>query len=97
VPRLHNLEWDPREEHEVIFPHAWVFHPMAAAVLAFMNTLAIEPPIKPGAPDPYEPPKPGELRAQEQIQLGVITQFVTTLVKSDELEPPATGFDHQSG
>jgi hypothetical protein len=69
---------------------------MAAAVLAFMNTLAIEPPIKPGAPDPYKPPKPGELRAQEHIQLGVITQFITTLVKSHDPEPPATGFDHQS-
>ena len=32
VPHLHNLEWDPREEHEVDFPHAWVVHPMAAAV-----------------------------------------------------------------
>jgi arylsulfatase A-like enzyme len=95
-PRLHNLEWDPREEHQVDFPHAWVFHPMAAAVLAFMNTLAIEAPIKPGTPDPYEPPKPGQLRAEEHIQLGLITQFITTLVKSDELAPPATGFDHQS-
>jgi arylsulfatase len=79
MPRLHNLEWDPREEHEVDFPHAWVVHPMAAAVGAFMKTLAIEPPIKPGAPDPYQPPKPGELRPEEHIQLGVITQFVTTL------------------
>jgi hypothetical protein len=32
---------------------------MAAAVSAFMKTLAIEPPIKPGVPDPYLPPKPG--------------------------------------
>jgi arylsulfatase A-like enzyme len=59
LPRLHNLEWDPREEHEVDFPHAWVCHPMAAAVLMFLRTLAIEPPIKPGTPDPYVPPKAG--------------------------------------
>ena len=23
MPRLYNLEWDPREEHEVDFPHGW--------------------------------------------------------------------------
>jgi arylsulfatase A-like enzyme len=98
APHIHNLEWDPREEHEIDFPHAWVFHPMAAAVAAFMQTLALEPPIKPGSPDPYEPPKPGELRAEEHIQLGVITQIVTTLVRShDEAQPPHTGFEHQSG
>ena len=98
MPHLHNLEWDPREEHEVDFPHAWVVHPMAAAVAAFMKTLAIEPPIKPGIPDPYQPPKPGELRPEEHIQLGIITQFVTTLVKShDEPPPPHTGLGHHSG
>ena len=60
-PHLHNLEWDLREEHQVDFPHAWVLHPMAAAVGAFLRTLATEPPIKPGTPDPYLPPRPGEL------------------------------------
>jgi hypothetical protein len=28
---IHNLEWDPREENEVDFPHGWVLQPMAAA------------------------------------------------------------------
>jgi arylsulfatase A-like enzyme len=98
MPHLHNLEWDPREEHEVGFPHAWVVHPMAAAVAAFMKTLAIEPPIKPGAPDPYTPPKPGELRAEEHLQLGVITQFVTSLVRDvEEATPPHPGFEGHSG
>jgi len=98
MPHLHNLEWDPREEHEVGFPHAWVVHPMAAAVAAFMKTLAIEPPIKPGAPDPYTPPKPGELRAEEHMQLGVITQFVTSLVRDvEEATPPHPGFEGHSG
>jgi hypothetical protein len=23
MPVIHNLEWDPREEHQVDFPHAW--------------------------------------------------------------------------
>jgi arylsulfatase A-like enzyme len=98
APHLHNLEWDPREENEVGFPHAWVLHPMAAAVGAFMKTLAVEPPIKPGTPDPYMPPKPGELQPEEHIQLGVITQYVTSLVKTHkELPQPHTGMDHQSG
>jgi len=61
IPHLHNLEWDPREEHQVDFAHIWVAHPMAAAAGAFLKSLAIEPPIKPGTPDPYTPPKPGQL------------------------------------
>jgi hypothetical protein len=98
IPHIHNLEWDPREEHEIDFPHAWVLHPMAAAAGAFLQTLAVEPPIKPGTPDPYTPPGPGEMRAEEHIQLGVITQFVTTLVTEHaELPQPDPGIDHQSG
>ena len=31
MPLLYNLEWDPREEHQVDFPHGWVAHPIAAA------------------------------------------------------------------
>ncbi|MGZ5339163.1 MAG: sulfatase-like hydrolase/transferase [Thermoleophilaceae bacterium] len=98
MPHIHNLEWDPREEHEIDFPHGWVVHPMAAAAAAFMKTLAIEPPIKPGTPDPYEPPKPGDLRPEEHIQLGVMTQFVTSLVKTHEEAPaPHTGFEGHKG
>ncbi len=89
MPHLHNLEWDPREEHEVGFPHAWVAHPMAAAAGAFLKTLAIEPPIKPGTPDPYLPPKPGEMRVEEHLQIGVITQYVTALTRT-HTEPPPT-------
>lgn len=98
VPHLHNLEWDLGEEHQVGFPHAWVMHPMAAAVLAFMKSLAMEPPIKPGTRDPYTPPKPGELRAEEHLQIGPIIQYVTTLAKSQQEAVPAdTGLVHQTG
>jgi arylsulfatase A-like enzyme len=97
-PHLHNLEWDPREEHNIVFPHGWVIHPIAAAVGAFLKTLATEPPIKPGAPDPYTPPKPGDLRPEEHLQIGVISQFVTTLVKAhDEPPEPHHGLEHQTG
>jgi arylsulfatase A-like enzyme len=98
VPHLHNLEWDPREEHEIDFPHAWVFHPMAAAAGAFLKSLAAEPPIKPGTPDPYTPPQPGELRPEEHLQIGPITQYVTSLTKSHEEPPqPHHGLEHATG
>ena len=98
MPHLHNLEWDPREEHPVDFPHAWVMHPMAAAISAFLMTLAIEPPIKEGTPDPYTPPAPGEWQPQTHINLGPITQFVTSLVKShDEPQQPPSGMEHHAG
>jgi hypothetical protein len=98
VPNIHNLEWDPREEHQVIFPHAWVLHPMAMAAAAFLKSLVIEPPIKPGTPDPYQPPEPGELRTEEHLQLGVITQYVTSLVRTHDVAPPPHhGFEGQTG
>ena len=98
VPHLHNLEWDPREEHEVDFPHAWVIHPMAAAIGAFLKSLAVEPPIKPGTPDPYTPPEPGELQAEEHLQIGPIIQYVTSLSRShDELPQPHHGLEQASG
>lgn len=84
VPHLHNLEWDPREEYEIGFPHAWVAHPMTAAVQSFLQSLAIEPPIKPGTPDPYVPLKPAELHPEEDLQIGVITQYITTITKKQE-------------
>jgi len=98
MPVLYNLEWDPREEHEVDFPHGWVVHPMAAAAGAFLKSMAMEPPIKPGTPDPYLPPKPGELRPEEHLQIGVITQYVTSLTKAhEELPQPHHGLEHPSG
>ena len=104
MPMLYNLEWDLREENPVDFPHAWVFHPMAAAAGAFLKTLAIEPPIKSGTPDPYVPPKPGELIPQEHLQIGPIIQFSTTLHYPDGGPPrdvrqhqPDHGMAHHSG
>jgi hypothetical protein len=98
-PHIHNLEWDPREEHQVDFPHAWLLHPMAAAAAAFLKTLAAEPPINAGTPDPYTPPKPGDLRPQEVLQIGPITQYATTIVRANGGSPPehAHGFHHAAG
>jgi arylsulfatase len=63
MPRLRNLERDQREEHQVDLLHAWVMHPVAAAVSAFLMSLALESPIKEGTPDPYSPPPPRESQA----------------------------------
>jgi len=97
-PLLHNLEWDPREEHQVDFPHAWVMHPMAAAAEAFLKTLVAEPPIKTGTPDPYTPPKPGDFRPETHLQVGPIMQYVTSLVKAHEgeVEPAHHGMHHMN-
>jgi hypothetical protein len=67
---------------------------MAAAAAAFLKSLAAEPPIKPGTPDPYPPPQPGELRAEEHLQVGPITQYVTALTRShDQLPDPHHGWN----
>jgi arylsulfatase len=98
LPHLHNLEWDPREEHQVDFAHGWVIHPMAAAAGAFLKSLVAEPPVKPGTPDPYTPPKPGELRPEVHLQIGPILQYVTTLVKAQDGEvAPDHTIHHASG
>jgi hypothetical protein len=70
---------------------------MATAAGAFLKSLAIEPPIKPGAPDPCTPPQPGELRPDEHIQFGLMTQFVTTLPRLHDGPPePDHGIEHQA-
>ncbi len=71
---------------------------MAAAVELFLRTLAIEQPIKPGTPDPYVPPKAGEMQPEEHLQIGIITQYITVLTKTHkELPSSHTGLDHSSG
>lgn len=46
APDLHNLEWDPREEHEIGFPQGWVIHPIAARRAQSRGA----PPDRPGHP-----------------------------------------------
>ena len=98
MPLIHNLEWDPREEHQVDFPHGWVVHPIAAAVGAFLKSLVAEPPIKTGTPDPSTPPKPDTFSPETHLQIGPIIQFVTSLVQEhDELPDPSHGIEHPTG
>jgi arylsulfatase len=98
APHIHNLEWDPREMHEVDFPHGWVMHPMAAAAGAFFKSLMLEPPIRPGTPDPYTPPGPGEFRIEQHLQVGAVLPYVTSLVQTpDQPSDPHHEIGHSAG
>jgi arylsulfatase len=60
IPRIYNLYNDPQELYPVTMKsadHLWVRWPMADIMLEHLESLQHEPPIKPGTPDPYVPPK----------------------------------------
>lgn len=60
MPHLHNLIEDPKELysfHKVDVSGSWVFPVIMKKVVEFKKTLASEPPIKLGTPDPYVPAK----------------------------------------
>jgi arylsulfatase len=59
-PRFYNLYNDPKEMYpltKATAGHFWVRWPMAELMKEHFGSLAKEPPIKPGPPDPYVPPK----------------------------------------
>ncbi|UVE19538.1 arylsulfatase [Pseudomonas sp. LS44] len=56
-PRLHNLLTDLREEDNVIIQNSWAMHPIMRIVGGIKTSLKQYPPIEPGTPDPYTPPK----------------------------------------
>jgi arylsulfatase len=71
---------------------------MAAAAGAFLKSLAAEPPIEAGTPDPYTPPDPGELKPEKHLQIGPIVQMVTSLVHTNgSVREPTAGFVHHAG
>ncbi len=58
VPRFYNLLIDPKEEHPEIpsFPeNFWVRFPAGKVMTEHLATIAKEPHIRPGTPDPYVP------------------------------------------
>jgi arylsulfatase len=60
MPHLYNLIEDPKENYPVDKIDAsasWVFPVVLKKVLEFQKSLAVEPPIKLGTPDPYVPPE----------------------------------------
>ena len=54
-PRVHDLLADPQERHSVAAVNMWVLHPVNALVRQFEQSLEREPPIPPGAADPWVP------------------------------------------
>jgi arylsulfatase len=57
TPRLFNVRRDPKEETDVSMHNAWVAEPIYRLVHEFRQSLQKYPPIPPGTPDPYQPPK----------------------------------------
>ena len=57
MPRVYNLIKDPGETQNVLFPEIWVPKAALGQLGAHVVSLRQEPPIRPGTPDPYEPPK----------------------------------------
>ena len=60
MPHLYNLIEDPKESYpidKVDVSASWVFPVVLKKVIEFQKTLAIEPPIRLGTPDPYVTPR----------------------------------------
>jgi len=60
MPQMFNLIKDPKELYpldKVDVADAWFMAPVTKRVVAFQRSLAVEPPIPLGTPDPYTPPK----------------------------------------
>jgi arylsulfatase len=57
VPRVYNLITDPKEEYNLASEATWLLPVMFKKIVEFQKTLAVEPPIQLGTPDPYVPPK----------------------------------------
>ena len=56
MPRVYNLINDPGERDNVLFPHTWVPKAALPQLMEHVASLQAHPPIRPGTPDPYEPP-----------------------------------------
>lgn len=57
VPQLYHLIKDPKEEFDIVGESTWVLPVVTKKMIEFNRSLADEPPIKLGTPDPYIPVK----------------------------------------
>src|SRR5215472_15534860 len=57
LPKIINLLTDLKEQRDVYMANSWVRQPMEKIISQFEASLQKYPPIKPGTPDPYVPPK----------------------------------------
>jgi arylsulfatase len=60
VPKIYNLITDPKEEYNMGTEATWVAPIVMGRIVAFQKTLAMEPPIRLGTPDPYVPKRPAQ-------------------------------------
>ncbi|WP_435320600.1 sulfatase-like hydrolase/transferase [Haloarchaeobius sp. TZWSO28] len=58
-PIIVNVEADPREEHDISTEVRFLLDQLFDVADEFEMSLAQEPPIQPGTPDPYDPNAPG--------------------------------------
>ena len=59
TPRVYNLLKDPGETQSVLFPETWVPKAALGQLAQHVGSLSAYPPIRPGTPDPYQPPDVG--------------------------------------
>ena len=59
TPRVYNLLKDPGETQSVLFPETWVPKAALGQLAQHVGSLRANPPIRPGTPDPYQPPDDG--------------------------------------
>ena len=57
MPRVYNLMNDPGERDNVLFPNTWVTKGALVQLDEHVASLRANPPIPPGALDPYTPPQ----------------------------------------
>lgn len=57
VPHIYNLLKDPKENFDIAPESTWILPVVMSRVVEFQQSLAVEPPIRLGTPDPYKPPK----------------------------------------
>ena len=57
-PKAFDLITDPKEEYpQTGLLNSWIAEPAIGVVARFEQSLKQNPPIAPGTPDPYQPPK----------------------------------------
>jgi arylsulfatase len=56
-PLLFHLIQDPKEETNIALENTWAFGPVTKMVNEFKKSLEKYPPVPPGGPDPYIPPR----------------------------------------
>jgi len=60
IPHIYNLIKDPKEDFNIVPESTWILPVVMSRVVDFQKTLAVEPPIRLGTPDPYVPSKRAE-------------------------------------